>query len=143
MGRVFHHEIGKRHTMKMAMVTIVKGEENLNSINPNENVGDQEIMHFAPGEPLPPGFEDDIQKISQIQERLDNFKAGPLLGLEYLLEITEYDADKEEVYLCVLCDKRGDPRTVIAHLASYNHLLTVSDFFCANLGKKSLNLFFF
>lgn len=47
---------------------------------------------------------------------------GPLVGLEYLFELQEYDRDKEPTYLCMLCDKKGDPRTVIAHLASYNHI---------------------
>lgn len=47
---------------------------------------------------------------------------GPLLGLEYLVEMIEHDRDKEPSYQCMLCDKRGDPRTVIAHLASYNHI---------------------
>lgn len=47
---------------------------------------------------------------------------GPLVGLEYLFELQEYDREKEPTYLCMLCDKKGDPRTVIAHLASYNHI---------------------
>lgn len=50
------------------------------------------------------------------------------MGLEYLLEIQEYDRDKEPSYLCMLCDKRGDPRTVIAHLVSYNHISQVYQF---------------
>lgn len=45
-----------------------------------------------------------------------------MVGLEYLFELQEYDRDKEPTYLCMLCDKKGDPRTVIAHLASYNHI---------------------
>lgn len=102
-------------------------------------------VQVAPGEPVPPGFEGKVQKIAEIQvssydlflscitqsiinsfqERLDSYHAGALLGLEYLLEIQEYDNDKEPSYLCLLCYKKGDPRTVIAHLASYNHLCQV------------------
>lgn len=36
--------------------------------------------------------------------------------------IKDYDPSKEPWYLCILCDKRGDPRTVLTHLASYNHI---------------------
>lgn len=60
------------------------------------------------------------------QEKLEGFKAGPLVALEYLLELQDYDPSKEPVYLCILCDKRGDPRTVLTHLASYNHITHVS-----------------
>lgn len=61
-----------------------------------------------------------------IQERLDAFTIGPLVALEYLLELRDYDATKEPTYLCILCDKKGDPRTVLTHLASYKHILQVS-----------------
>lgn len=61
-----------------------------------------------------------------LQDKLDGFKAGPLVALEYVLEMQDYDTSKEPVYLCTLCDKRGDPRTVLTHLASYNHITQVS-----------------
>lgn len=58
---------------------------------------------------------------------------GPLVALEYLIEMVDYDPSKEPSYLCILCDKKGDPRTVLTHLASYNHIsqvgLTYSFFF--------------
>lgn len=56
---------------------------------------------------------------------MDNYTVGPLVGLEYVFELQEYDPEKEPTYLCMLCDKKGDPRTVIAHLASYNHIAQV------------------
>ncbi|KAF5288762.1 hypothetical protein FQA39_LY15253 [Lamprigera yunnana] len=110
MGRVYHHEIGKRHTNNMQ--------------NATRRGHDAEVtLQVAPGEPIPPGVETEVEKVAQIQERLDNFTVGPLIGLEYLFELVEYDRDKEPSYLCLLCDKKGDPRTVIAHLASYNHII--------------------
>ncbi|XP_022916412.2 uncharacterized protein CG7065-like isoform X1 [Onthophagus taurus] len=113
MGRVYHHEIGKRHT---------SNTQNSAKRLRHGVVAEQPPVLIAPGEPVPPGFEGDIQKVAQIQDRLDNYNVSPLIGLEYLLEIQEYDRDKEPTYLCMLCDKRGDPRTVIAHLVSYNHI---------------------
>ncbi|KAK9743961.1 hypothetical protein QE152_g8182 [Popillia japonica] len=112
MGRVYHHEIGKRHSTNVA---------NLSKRGVTTLVG-QPVLHVAAGEPVPPGFEGEVPKTCQIQERLDNYSVSSLIGLEYLLEIQEYDRDKEPSYLCMLCDKRGDPRTVIAHLVSYNHI---------------------
>nr|CAH7760318.1 unnamed protein product [Callosobruchus chinensis] len=89
----------------------------------NEDANNQMTIAVAPGEPLPPGFENEMQeRCCQIQDRLDGFKAGPLVALEYLLELQDYDPSKEPVYLCILCDKRGDPRTVLTHLASYHHI---------------------
>lgn len=139
MGRMFHHETGKRHTQQISKLDprrnkdryakddkleeekpAVKEEETLFS-----KMGsglDQAKINVAPGEPVPPGEETEATKVAQIQDRLDKFKASALLGLEYLLEITDYDLTREPSYLCALCDKKGDPRTVIAHLVSYNHL---------------------
>nr|CAI5854494.1 unnamed protein product [Callosobruchus analis] len=88
--------------------------EDMSRREDNEETTDRMTIDVAPGEPLPPGFEN--------EERLDGFKAGPLVALEYLLELQDYDPSKEPVYLCILCDKRGDPRTVLTHLASYHHI---------------------
>ncbi|XP_044758748.1 uncharacterized protein CG7065-like isoform X2 [Coccinella septempunctata] len=79
-------------------------------------------MVVAPGEPLPPGFEGEVEETKTlIQDRLDKFNVGPLVGLEYLLELLDYDPSKEPTYMCILCHKKGDPRTILTHLASYNH----------------------
>ncbi|XP_018574975.1 uncharacterized protein CG7065 isoform X2 [Anoplophora glabripennis] len=117
MGRVYQHEIGKRHTQNLAM-----NNRHLDKPRRDEPDDDPITIDVAPGEPVPPGFEEEIGRVAQIQERLDGFKVGPLIALEYLLELQDYDPSKEPVYLCILCDKRGDPRTVLTHLASYNHI---------------------
>ncbi|KAJ8946800.1 hypothetical protein NQ314_008784 [Rhamnusium bicolor] len=117
MGRVYQHEIGKRHTSNLAMTNrpVEKQEK-------DEETEEPIVIDIAPGEPIPPGFEGEIGRVSQIQERLDGFNVGPLIALEYLLELQDYDPSKEPYYLCILCDKKGDPRTVLTHLASYNHI---------------------
>ncbi|XP_066588406.1 uncharacterized protein CG7065-like [Prorops nasuta] len=78
---------------------------------------------LAPGEPIPPGMEDQITRTTTIQVSLDRHRSSPLVGLEYLLELVDSDSC-EPSYTCVLCDKRGDPRTVMAHITSYNHRIT-------------------
>lgn len=47
-----------------------------------------------------------------------------MIGLEYLVELIGYEDEREPQYICLLCDKRGDPRTVMAHLVSFNHRMT-------------------
>ncbi|CAH1135194.1 unnamed protein product [Ceutorhynchus assimilis] len=125
MGRVFQHELGRRHTQNWQALEHRSRANNEHfddgppGVDHSEEVVSQ--MDIAPGEPVPPGFENEIRE-AQIQERLDGFKVGPLVALEYLLEMLDYDVSKEPTYLCILCDKKGDPRTVLTHLASYNHI---------------------
>lgn len=81
-----------------------------------------ENMNLIAGEPVPPGFEDEINRDPQIQKAIDQYKGNALVGLEYTLELHEDDR-REPGYFCVLCDKRGDPRTIMQHWTSYNHRL--------------------
>lgn len=78
---------------------------------------------LAPGEPAPPGMEDQVKRSTAIQMSLDRHRSSPLVGLEYLFELIDNDSC-EPSYTCVLCDKRGDPRTVMAHITSWNHRIT-------------------
>lgn len=80
------------------------------------------VMQIAPGEPVPPGFEDEVKAVAEIQSKIDKCKNVTFIGLEYLVELSMGD-DKEPGYICVLCEKRGDPRTIIDHLFSYKHRL--------------------
>lgn len=82
-------------------------------------------MNIAPGEPVPPGFENEVKRISELQGKLDKCKDEALMGLEYIMELTVASEDKckEPYYHCILCDKRGDPRTIMVHITSYNHRL--------------------
>lgn len=61
-----------------------------------------------------------LPRTAVIQTTLDLHETSPLVGLEYVLELDNPES-KEPNYNCVLCDKRGDPRTFLAHLVSYNH----------------------
>ncbi|XP_023300058.2 uncharacterized protein CG7065 [Lucilia cuprina] len=77
-------------------------------------------MNIIPGEPVPPGFEDEVNRQPQIQPSIDQYKGNALIGIEYTVELHEDDRH-EPGYLCTLCDKRGDPRTIINHWCSFNH----------------------
>lgn len=76
-------------------------------------------MNIHSGEPCPPGFEEDTKR-PQIRSVIDRYKSGALIGLEYTVEV--YSAkEKEPFYQCLLCEKRGDPRTIFSHWISFNH----------------------
>nr|XP_029729919.1 uncharacterized protein CG7065-like isoform X2 [Aedes albopictus] len=77
-------------------------------------------MHIAPGEPVPPGMENEVKPVAELQATIDRFKEGPMVGLEYIMELTTAGA-KEASYHCVLCDKKGDPRTIVVHITNYIH----------------------
>ncbi|XP_050297919.1 uncharacterized protein CG7065-like isoform X2 [Anthonomus grandis grandis] len=121
MGRVYQHEIGRRHTQNIAALSGDVPESTKKEITETKEEFSSPI-EVAPGEPVPPGFEGELNRNCDIQERLDGFKVGPLVALEYLIEMYDFDPAKEPSYLCILCDKKGDPRTVLTHLASYNHI---------------------
>ncbi|XP_048520055.1 uncharacterized protein CG7065 isoform X3 [Dendroctonus ponderosae] len=121
MGRVYQHELGRRHSINMTAALNRPGNRDFKEVIPMESEETPQL-ELAVGEPLPPGFEGEVTRKAQIQDRLDGFKVGPLVALEYLIEMSDYDISKEPSYLCILCDKKGDPRTVLTHLASYNHI---------------------
>lgn len=77
-------------------------------------------MHIAPGEPVPPGMENEVKPVAELQATIDRFKEGPMVGLEYIMELTAPNL-REPTYHCVLCDKKGDPRTIVVHITSYIH----------------------
>uniref|UniRef100_A0A8D8H6U8 Uncharacterized protein CG7065 n=4 Tax=Culex pipiens TaxID=7175 RepID=A0A8D8H6U8_CULPI len=77
-------------------------------------------MHIAPGEPVPPGMENEVKPVAELQATIDRFREGPMVGLEYVMELTSPSL-REPSYHCVLCDKKGDPRTIIVHITSYIH----------------------
>ncbi|RZF38232.1 hypothetical protein LSTR_LSTR005593 [Laodelphax striatellus] len=91
------------------------------------------------GEPAPPGMEDEIQiKPCKIQAALDFFRTLPLIGLEYLIELT--DGRDVKVYCCLLCEEKSDTQLrnsyfkpdqhlVIKHLTSHTHSLNYLELF--------------
>lgn len=79
-------------------------------------------MKIAPGEPVPPGFENEVRVMPALQTTLDACKNQALVGVEYVVELT-HEPHQEPSYHCVMCDKRGDPRTIMFHMTSYNHRL--------------------
>ncbi|XP_043265177.1 uncharacterized protein CG7065-like [Colletes gigas] len=124
--KLLNHNMCNRHKMKLdewpyPVLLWSKRSDIVKTTPPAQSttIGDS----LAPGEPVPPGMEDQITRTTTIQTSLDRHRSSPLVGLEYLLELVDNDSC-EPSYTCVLCDKRGDPRTVMAHITSYNHRIT-------------------
>lgn len=72
-----------------------------------------------PGEPAPPGYEDEVNTVTFL-EPVASKQLKPLIGLEYVVELFDNKA-KEPFYVCTLCDKRCDPRNIIAQITSHRH----------------------
>ncbi|XP_033331297.2 uncharacterized protein CG7065 isoform X1 [Megalopta genalis] len=124
--KLLNHNMSNRHKMKLdewpyPVLLWSKRSDIVKTAPPTQlaAIGDG----LAPGEPVPPGMEDQVTRTTTIQMSLDCHRSSPLVGLEYLLELVDRDSC-EPGYTCVLCDKRGDPRTVMAHITSYNHRIT-------------------
>lgn len=60
----------------------------------------------------------------QLFLNLDDQEAS-FVGVEYLVEMQQYDTEPR--YHCVLCDKYGDPRTIIIHISSTAHRIKFFD----------------
>lgn len=77
----------------------------------------------APGEPVPPGFENEVKEVSKLQTAIDRITTKALVGLEYVIELTQPSKSTANAYYCALCDKRGDPNSIFIHLLSQAHRL--------------------
>ena len=119
--KLMTHNLGSRHKIKLEEWPYPVLLWSKRSDIVKKNV--PKLNTVAPGEPIPPGMEDQISRATSIQMSLDRHRSSPLVGLEYLLELVDSEST-EPSYTCVLCDKRGDPRTVMAHITSYNHRIT-------------------
>lgn len=78
-------------------------------------------MNFLPGEPLPPGFEDDeVSRTAIILKQIDSYNSAPLLGTEYAVELQEAGQLRPD-YFCVLCQTCNDSRSIFVHWTSQVH----------------------
>ncbi|XP_059608342.1 uncharacterized protein CG7065-like [Phlebotomus argentipes] len=113
------HISGRKHQMRLA-----QGVIDATAFRAPMQAKSKIQMHIAPGEPVPPGFENEVKLIAELQSVLDRNREDNYVGLEYLMELT---GARETSYHCTLCDKRGDPCTILSHLVSYNHRLKYLD----------------
>ncbi|XP_068157353.1 uncharacterized protein CG7065 [Drosophila tropicalis] len=78
-------------------------------------------MSFLPDEPLPPGFEmEDVSRPAIIESKLDSYKDGPLIGMEYVVELHDADQSRPD-YFCVLCNTCNDSSSIFNHWISFAH----------------------
>uniref|UniRef100_A0A336MV66 CSON007751 protein n=1 Tax=Culicoides sonorensis TaxID=179676 RepID=A0A336MV66_CULSO len=112
------HIQGRKHQLKMDA-----NEHDATQFRSSIAKTPQIAMNIAPGEPVPPGFENEVKLFSHLQEILDKLKSDKsLVGIEYVMELTP-EGRGDPSYHCILCDKRGDKNTIIPHISSHNHRL--------------------
>jgi hypothetical protein len=114
--RVLHTHIqGRKHQAKLQL-PYLDAETYKSNLNTKKTIQ----IKIAPGEPIPPGFEGEIKAVADIQTTLDGCKVEPLIGLEYLLELTDTGAPS---YHCVICNLRYDSKSIMGHLKHQRHRL--------------------
>lgn len=130
------HIAGRKHQNKLKNEIIdadsfrkrIRGQKNQSvgvGVNPSRNDQLPSIvvhLDIAPGEPVPPGLEDEVKPVAEIQKTLDEYREMPTIGLEYIIEFTIGNG-REPLYLCALCSERTDMKTVLAHATGYKHRL--------------------
>ncbi|XP_030386739.1 uncharacterized protein CG7065 [Scaptodrosophila lebanonensis] len=77
-------------------------------------------MSFLPGEPVPPGFEEEMARTPIIHKQIESYIDGPLIGVEYAVELHENNQPRPD-YFCVLCETCNDSRSIFMHWASMQH----------------------
>ncbi|KAJ6630198.1 hypothetical protein Bhyg_16713, partial [Pseudolycoriella hygida] len=87
-----------------------------------DSVGTSESlkMQICPGEPVPPGFEDVVKPVAELQVILSKYRTSPMIGLEYVVELIMGEK-RPRTYHCALCDKISDTKDIIDHIKSYEH----------------------
>lgn len=68
------------------------------------------------GEPNPPGIED----VPSFLETIGLKHSKPLIGVEYVIELVDNHVSTP-TFVCTLCDKRCDPRSILQQLVSHRH----------------------
>lgn len=68
MGKVYQHELGRRHCQNLSSHSQREPKEDDES-RKREPTEDSATLEIAPGEPVPPGFEMEINRQAQIQVR--------------------------------------------------------------------------
>ncbi|KAF4520445.1 hypothetical protein B566_EDAN004017 [Ephemera danica] len=114
-------------TSEINLLEHANGRRHISNVTEQQNkMANQGNLNLAPGEPVPPGFEDEIKRVPMCQEMLDSFKDSPLLGLEYLVELMGDDEESGRM-VCFLCDKTASnlsPTTrqnIISHFIGTTH----------------------
>jgi hypothetical protein len=55
-------------------------------------------------------------------EEVGRSQSKPLVAIEYVVRVQDVNA-KEPIYLCLLCDKKCDPRNIVPQMVSQRHRL--------------------
>jgi hypothetical protein len=64
--------------------------------------------------------ESNVTKKSFLSDSIAKNEPKPLIGLGYVLELCEIYS-KEPNFICVLCEKRCELNTIVAHVTSHRH----------------------
>jgi len=87
-----------------------------------KNSRKQKGLVFLDTEPTPPGEEESSFAESAIKSKLDSYSDSPVIGLEYLVEISGSRLE-DPSFKCLLCDSDLNEDGVIPDITSTKHRL--------------------
>lgn len=80
-------------------------------------------MKIAPGEPVPPGFENEVRQVAQLTPHIERCHDAALIGIEYMAELI-LGKGIGPSYYCVQCrEHSSSTATAMSHLKGYQHRL--------------------
>ncbi|ETN63197.1 hypothetical protein AND_005094 [Anopheles darlingi] len=118
------HIAGRRHQARLSVPKIDAEQYRASLVmkpkqNPASSAGDGMA---ASGTSDPQGLES--KSVAQLQSVLDGYRAGPLVGLEYIVELKHQGPGEGVSYNCLLCDTRGNNESgITTHLIMPDHRL--------------------
>ncbi|XP_035778753.1 uncharacterized protein CG7065-like isoform X2 [Anopheles albimanus] len=118
------HIAGRRHQARLSVSSLDAEQYRASLVmkpkqNPASSAGDG---MGALGTNDPQGMEG--KPVAQLQSVLDGYRAGPLVGLEYIVELKHQGPGEGVSYNCLLCDTRGNNESgITTHLILPEHRL--------------------
>lgn len=80
-------------------------------------------MRIEPGEPVPPGFENEVKQVAELKKTIDKHRIYTLIGLEYVVELVLGKGFGHSYFCCLCKEHSSSAAMVMIHIKSYQHRL--------------------
>jgi len=111
------HMLGKKHLKRLEEFTVIDGRSDCDPV--------KAMIDLVPDRSL-------------LSRLLEKYTVGPVVGLEYVVEVLVGRADPE--YKCALCRISSNIHNIVEHLLSALHRLAYMDKFFPQASKKFLSV---
>uniref|UniRef100_A0A2M4BA31 Putative q rich salivary secreted protein n=1 Tax=Anopheles marajoara TaxID=58244 RepID=A0A2M4BA31_9DIPT len=116
------HIAGRRHQARLSVSTLDAEQYRASLVmKPKQNPASLAGEGMAG---LGANDSQEAKPVAQLQSVLDGYRAGPLVGLEYIVELKHQGPGEGVSYNCLLCDTRGNNESgITTHLIMPEHRL--------------------